>query len=395
MDEQLGEGGALRGEGGPTVPSTPHFIVEEPIKDKKLSFEEASASLNTLGKDESGVRYAYLMISANEKKLTDVAIILNFKHVLFVDLSGNFLNLDALQVLSGMPFMIFLRADRNRIESAALSPMPYLQVLILNKNQITETCDINQPMLEYLELEDNLIYTAQFDTEHLSGTYPCSLEKLYLAQNRISKFTMDFSTLNNLKVLHLRENNIRKLNGFTEELENLTYLNLRGNKINKVRQFRKLMCLPNLETLIILENPVCGVEEEKPKDEEIDEEEVFGEDELPPRDITRIPLLVLLPNLKRINKEIVALEEREEAEMGKRKISEQIFEELSSEDETEAPTTTGFTTEYTTETEIDKNDYEWETDIEEMGNPRENPKDKLGPIKEETSKSIGWELCCN
>lgn len=112
-------------------PPSAHFIVpfEVPIVEKKLSFEEASNSLNTLGKDESGIRYAYLMITATDKKLTDVSVILNFKHVLFLDLSGNLLNLEALQVLANMPFLIMLKADRNRVESAALDTIPYLQVL--------------------------------------------------------------------------------------------------------------------------------------------------------------------------------------------------------------------------------------------------------------------------
>lgn len=374
MEEQLGEVElpVQVGEGAATPPiSLPRFSIEEPIKEKKLTFDEASKCLNTLGKDESGVRYAYLMITATERKLTDVSIILNFKHVLFVDISDNFLNLEGLQVLAGMPFLLYLRAERNRVESAAIDPIYYLQCLILNRNQITETCDINQPSLEILELQDNLIYTIQFDGERLcnlkmlnlrgnqlidfSGTYPSSLEKLYLNQNKISKIVVDFSQLGNLKVLHLRDNQLRKLNGFTDQLANLTYLNLRNNKINKVREFRKLQCLPKLDTLIIMENPVTGSGEivvPGEMDEEVDAEEVFGEDEFVLKDPTRILLTVLLPNLKRLNKDIITFEEREEAELRKSKILEQIFDELSSEEETELATTTDFTTDYTTETEI-------------------------------------------
>ncbi|KAF2892785.1 hypothetical protein ILUMI_13387, partial [Ignelater luminosus] len=128
------------------------LLKETIIIEKNLTFEEASRCLNTLGKDESGMRYAYLMITATDRKLTNISTILNFKHVLFVDVSGNFLNLESLQVLVDMPYMILLKAERNRVESAALLVMPFLQVLCLNKNQILETCDINQPMLEYLEL---------------------------------------------------------------------------------------------------------------------------------------------------------------------------------------------------------------------------------------------------
>ncbi|XP_023013747.2 leucine-rich repeat-containing protein 23 [Leptinotarsa decemlineata] len=369
-EEQVGEGN-IEDYLTPKELLASHFAIPETLQEKKLTFDEASKGLNTLGKDESGVRYAYLMMTLTEKKLTDISIIANFKHLLFVDLSGNLLNLEALEVLTQLPFLIFLKAERNRIESASLQCMPYLQVLILNKNQITETGGLNQPLLETLELSDNSIYTAQFEPEKLSklkvlsmsgnhlidasGTYPTGLEKLFLGNNNISRINLDLSKLKNLKYLHLRDNNIRKLSGFTEQLSQLTYLNLRNNKINKIRQFRKLDCLPNLETIIVIENPACRKKDERDEDveDEEHEDEIYGEEGAPSVDKTRLALLVLLPNLKRIDKEIVTAEEREAALLKKRQITEEIFEEDSSEDETEVPTTTDLTTEFTTETEID------------------------------------------
>lgn len=62
----------------------------------------------------------------------------------------------------------------------------------------------------------------------------------------------------NLQILHLRDNNLRKLDGFSENLKMLWYLNLRKNYINKFRQFRKLRCLPKLDTIIVTDNPVIG-----------------------------------------------------------------------------------------------------------------------------------------
>lgn len=61
-----------------------------------------------------------------------------------------------------------------------------------------------------------------------------------------------------LRVLHLRDNQIRKLDGFSSKLTSLSYLNLRNNKIAKFKQFTKLSCLPKLDTLIVLQNPVAG-----------------------------------------------------------------------------------------------------------------------------------------
>ncbi|KAK4877837.1 hypothetical protein RN001_010343 [Aquatica leii] len=327
---------------------------EDHVKESRLSFEEASRCLGTLGKDETGMRYAYLMITAIGRDLTDISVILSFKHVLFVDVSDNCLSLEGLQVLTNMPFLIMLKAEHNRITSAALKTINCLQVLRLNKNNILDTIGINQPALNHLELSYNQIYMAQLDDDDLSqlkhlelrgnflpnlgGNIPCNVEVLYLAENRINKIlSPTLSKLTHLRILHLRDNSIRKLDGFTSSLVNLKYLNLRKNKIVKFRQFRKLQCLPVLETLIVSENPIAGEETAKGEEEPAEEEEEK-------EDITRIPILVFLPNLKRINKAFVTAEERDEvAEVFEEKL-EEIMAEDSSEDE---GMTTTDVTEYT------------------------------------------------
>lgn len=169
MSEDYGEGALPPhpGEGHPFAATLPSAAEE--IHPKKLTFEEASRCLNTLGKDESGSRYAYIMLTATDRKLTDISTILNFKHVLFVDVSRNYLDLDALQALTAMPFLVLLKAERNKIESAALKPMHYLQVLTLNQNQIKETGTIDQPLLECLEMNHNDIYATQFETANLDN----------------------------------------------------------------------------------------------------------------------------------------------------------------------------------------------------------------------------------
>ncbi|CAH0553051.1 unnamed protein product [Brassicogethes aeneus] len=375
MSDILGEGEErpLKGEGSPppddTSPVT--FLPEVVIKEKKLTFEEASKCLGVLGKDESGIRYAYLMINVSGKKLTDVSVILNFKHILFLDVSINYLTLESLQVLVDMPFVILIKAANNKIESAALGMMPYLQVLVLSKNQITETCDINQPLLDTLDLNHNLICTAQFDVERLeglkilelrgnhlldfAGNYPLKLEKLYMANNKITKINIDdLSKLKSLEVLHLRNNFIRKLDGFkTQSLNYLNYLNLRNNHINKMRQFRKLQYLKHLNTLIILGNPVWG-EDELIKGEDKrgggggdddDEDEAMGEeDEKVKIDPRRIALLVLLPELKRINKEFVTIDEQELALKVKKEKYEEIMDEENKGNATVAMDTSDYNT---------------------------------------------------
>ncbi|XP_044263080.1 leucine-rich repeat-containing protein 23-like [Tribolium madens] len=365
MGEDFGEGGppipgeGVRQFGPPTAPSIP-----EVIKEKKLTFEEASKCLNTLGKDETGSRYAYLMITASNRKLTDVSIILRFKHVLFLDLSGNYLTTDALQVLTEMPFLILLKAERNRVDSAALKPMPYLQVLALNQNQIKQVGNIDQPLLDCLEMNYNDIYNTEFETANLkqlkqlemrsnllfeiSGFYPPNLRKLYMAANKITTINSpEFAKLAYLEILHLRENNIQNLDGFSEAQTSLKYINLRNNKIEKFKEFRKLQCLPNLETLIVTGNPLPG--SEVPQTGE-GGGGVFGEGGKI-RDPVVIPLLVLLPKLKRINKTVITMEDRIDAEDMENDVIEALLRDDETAQDTDRETTT---TDYKQESDLDE-----------------------------------------
>lgn len=57
----------IPGEGLFQAPTGEMLLKEEIITEKNLTFEEASRCLNTLGKDESGMRYAYLMITATDR----------------------------------------------------------------------------------------------------------------------------------------------------------------------------------------------------------------------------------------------------------------------------------------------------------------------------------------
>lgn len=325
------------------IPQTSSYHIPsiEKIVEKKLSFYEASCGLSNLGKDETGCRYAYLTLTAMDMKLTDVSVILNFKHVMFLDLSGNFLTIDALQVLTKMPYLLLLKAERNRVAATNLATMYYLQVLDFNYNQIKTIGEINQPLLDCLELNYNNIYTTNFDNAELanlkhlelrsnllfdiSGSYPTNLEKLYLAANKIASInSLDFSKLTHLEILHLRDNSLQQLDGFSDSMRSLKYLNLRNNKISKFREFQKLQCLPNLATLVVLGNPLPGANNLQDQAGE----GATGEGGQI-RDAVVIPILVLLPNLKRINKTVIKAEDRFDAE----DVQEEMIKKILGEDD--------------------------------------------------------------
>lgn len=97
-------------------------------RSRVLTHFEAGQCLHTLGKCDSGYGYAYLGLNASDRGLTDVSAISSFKHVLYVNVSGNELTSDALRPLEMMKYLLMLQADGNRLTSAELKPMPYLQV---------------------------------------------------------------------------------------------------------------------------------------------------------------------------------------------------------------------------------------------------------------------------
>lgn len=100
----------------------------------------------------------------------------------------------------------------------------------------------------------------------------------------------------NLKTLHLRNNKLANLNGFHKSCRKLNYINLRNNEISNILELKKLNCLPDLKTLIILENPATE------RDDEEEEQKDY-----------RQIVLGILPNLIRIDKDLVLDQERNEA----------------------------------------------------------------------------------
>ncbi|XP_018405046.1 PREDICTED: leucine-rich repeat-containing protein 23-like [Cyphomyrmex costatus] len=273
-----------------------------------LTHAEAGECLHNLGKCITQYEYAYLSLDASDRDLTDISVIASFKHVRYVNVSGNRLTSEALRALEMIPYLQTLRADRNRLTSAELKPMSYLQELALNWNKLTDTSDICHKLLERLELNHNDIRTVNMDPQILenlrtlelrgnalvstTGIRCSNLTRLFLAENQIEKIE-DLGVLMNLMTLHLRSNKLANLDGFTERCRNLKYVNLRDNELLRISELRKLDCLPNLETLIVLGNPLLKEEKEE-------------------KEYRRI-ILAMLPKLKRIDKDPVLDQERNEA----------------------------------------------------------------------------------
>lgn len=186
--------------------------------------------------------------------LTNIVAITCFKHLQFVDLSNNSLDLHRLQPVTELPFLVLLQADKNKLHTAALKKCKYLQVLILNDNQLTTVKHVFQPELSTLEVGYNQIHEMVVNKMpnlkcldfryNVIGELPLTmdfskLDSLYLAGNKI-KSLLGIEKLVNLRVLHVRNNPIKHLNGFVPELATLQYLNMRNCKVATLKQVKKL-----------------------------------------------------------------------------------------------------------------------------------------------------------
>ncbi|XP_018314269.1 leucine-rich repeat-containing protein 23 [Mycetomoellerius zeteki] len=322
-EEKLAEEEDYGEEDQPEYEST--ISLDEAEHDTRvLTHAEAGECLHNLGKCITRYEYAYLNLDASDRGLTDISVIASFKHVRYVNVSGNRLISKALCALETIPYLQTLRADRNRLTSTELKPMPYLQGLALNWNKLTDTSGIHHKSLERLELNHNDIRTVNVDPQILvnlrtlelrgnalvstAGICCPSLTRLFLAENQIEKIE-DLGALVNLMMLHLRSNKLANLDGFTEQCRSLNYVNLRDNELSRISELRKLDCLPNLETLIVLGNLLLKEEKEE-------------------KEYRRI-ILTMLPKLNRIDKDPVLDQERNEAKELLKKIrkSESKFED--------------------------------------------------------------------
>lgn len=186
--------------------------------------------------------------------LTHIDAIKSFKHLQFLDISNNNLQLNELQVVTKLPYLVLLQADKNKLNGAELYRMPYIQVLILNNNDITTVHDVFQPELSTLEVGFNKIQKLHFTNampnikcldfrnnriiEIADLNFP-KLDSLYLAHNNIVSLA-GLERLINLRILHVRNNPIRLLDGFHEDHTKLIYINLRNCKVTTFRQVKKL-----------------------------------------------------------------------------------------------------------------------------------------------------------
>ncbi|NXP65230.1 LRC23 protein, partial [Chloropsis cyanopogon] len=236
--------------------------------------------------------------------LTDISLLERFIHLRYVDLSKN--KLKDLAPLSSLTQLLWLKVDGNLLTSASMQELPYLQVISFDRNCILDLEGITHPLLANLSLKENKIQTVLglnhdqlFSLQVLelrgnqikttAGLGVSKLKKLYLAKNIICSLE-GLEEFEQLETLHLRDNKLEALDGFSDSMKCLQYLNLRSNGIKSFQEVEKLQVLPMLQALVLMENP-CA---EEPN--------------------YRLEVLSRLPQLQRLDKELIEEEEWEQAE---------------------------------------------------------------------------------
>uniref|UniRef100_A0A3B3ZR08 Leucine-rich repeat-containing protein 23 n=1 Tax=Periophthalmus magnuspinnatus TaxID=409849 RepID=A0A3B3ZR08_9GOBI len=270
-----------------------------------LTQNDIQEGLSLLCKTGNGLAHAFIKLDL-KKRLSNISAISNFIHIRFLDLSNNLLS--DLSPLASLTQLLWLKADRNEIQSFRRQPfaqLTFLQWLNVAVNLLTDTGDLVGPSLETLNLIGNRIEKlscldgrfANLTTlelrgnqlETTEGIYLPNLHHLYMAQNVI-KHLKGLENLERLQTLHLRENQIETLDGLNLNMRCLQYLNIRGNKVANENAIQSLQYVSkSLQILVLSENPVVESTE------------------------YRINIVMLLPNLERLDKDPVTSDERVEA----------------------------------------------------------------------------------
>ncbi|XP_053281891.1 leucine-rich repeat-containing protein 23 isoform X3 [Pleuronectes platessa] len=266
----------------------------EKVQVGNLTRKTIGEGLSLMCRTANGLGHAFVKLDLKDKRLNDIAAISSYVHVRFLDLSSN--HLTVLTPLASLMDLLWLKVDNNALACLEGNPfiqLKYLQWLSVAANQLTDLSGLVGPALETLNLTGNAIKTVKslqmgcFGNlvtlelrgnllETTDGINLPNLQRLYLAQNAIKRLE-GLEKLEHLTTLHLRDNQLESLDGLSPNMKCLQYLNVR-------------LVSKTLRTLVLSENPLGETTD------------------------YRTSVLILVPQLEKIDKEPVSPEERIEAQ---------------------------------------------------------------------------------
>lgn len=234
--------------------------------------KDVAKGLSNRGFSANGTFLVYLDLCLNNKNLTNISLLENYKFIQHLDVSNN--KLQNIDVISQLKYLLSLNASNNQLTTVPSLAHP-LNLLSANfsHNNIYDMGNIGQVRsLLNLNLDCN-------DISNIYGLDGCSslkqlslnnnkvtkieglnhlhLHVLHLNNNKISKIT-GLEELGKLQILHLACNNIRSLRGLQGKMV-LSDLRLEGNDIIDLLEIRQLQQLPLLRRLTLMVNPLTSL----------------------------------------------------------------------------------------------------------------------------------------
>ena len=149
--------------------------------------EDLKSGLSNLSKIGNNSSYSYVRLNLAEKELDRLyPVILSYKHIRYLDLSGN--SLQDISLVAELRNLHSLNVSKNQISSFnAFLPtvdeeiLPYLQIVNLSSNKLTRLENLSSlRQLRKLQLNENEIA----DCSEFSSGHP-TLEILELRQNKL------------------------------------------------------------------------------------------------------------------------------------------------------------------------------------------------------------------
>ncbi|XP_014769222.1 leucine-rich repeat-containing protein 23 [Octopus bimaculoides] len=283
-------------------------ILEE-VPDNILSEEVVKEGISSLRRTGSGLAYSFIKLDLSNRKMTDISILEKYIHLRIVNVSNNYLT--DLKPFNTLTDLLQLTADKNRIASIMLDPCPFLQYMSINNNRIKDISEgISHPLVRYIDLSNNKIKEVPpFDgsgfhhlttlkiegnrIQNINEFNIPNLKILHLGQNKITstEWVLD---LVNLEELKLNNNLIEKTHGFNSNMTKLKYIDLKENKIAQYYDLSQMSTLPQLNSLMLNENPISQDGDYRVEILSIlktltvlDEEEFTDEDHAEVRDIAK------------------------------------------------------------------------------------------------------------
>ncbi|EQC30049.1 hypothetical protein SDRG_12326 [Saprolegnia diclina VS20] len=213
-------------------------------------FKLFSESLSRIDRTTDNAGFAFTAVDINDKELTSLDQIKDFRHLRFVNVARNKLS-DASPV-TALEYLVQLNLAENSFSALPKLKNAHLKALDMSKNQLTALTGGESKSLESLKVNGNAITSLTG-----LGDFP-ALQALEISQNAIAELATP-PELVSLESLIISENQLANLNGLGA-FPNLTSFKAELNNMTTLTDLAALGALTKLQDIDLTGNAVTEVE---------------------------------------------------------------------------------------------------------------------------------------